>query len=118
MTDGLVTIIAGNRDFHSIDTVRMAVATCPWKISEVVSGGATGVDALAILIARDRGLPLWVMPADWKRLGRAAGPARNAQMADVAQGLILVHNGRGPGSKSMLAIAKARGLRIHEWKLA
>jgi len=114
----MITIIAGNRNFHDLDVVRRAVAACPWQISEIVSGGAPGVDALGEILAKERGLPLRVFPADWDRLGDAAGPVRNRQMAEVAQGLILVHNGRGPGSKNMLAIAKVRGLRIHEWRVA
>lgn len=111
---GLRTIIAGNRNFFDVGVVRQAVNECPWYISEFVSGGAPGVDAVGELIALERGERAKMFPAKWEMHGNAAGPKRNRAMATYAQGLVLVHDGRGPGSRNMLEEAKRAGLQIHE----
>lgn len=46
----------------------------------IVSGGARGVDSMAETYARQREMSLRVMPADWKRYGKAAGYIRNEEM--------------------------------------
>ena len=48
--------------------------------SVIVSGGAHGADAMAERYAKERGYHLVVFEAEWERLGKKAGPARNEQM--------------------------------------
>lgn len=50
----------------------------------IVSGGATGSDAAALLYANRMGWHCEVYHANWKRDGRAAGPIRNRRM--IAEG--------------------------------
>ncbi len=40
------TIIAGSRSIHDYALVVSAVARCGWRITEVLSGAAQGVDTL------------------------------------------------------------------------
>lgn len=40
-------------------------------------------------------------PADWDTHGRAAGPIRNRQMAEYADQLLLIWDGKSPGSHNM-----------------
>lgn len=48
----------------------------------IVSGGCPkGGDAFAEKIARDRGIPIIIFPAAWKKHGKAAGFIRNADIA-------------------------------------
>lgn len=46
----------------------------------IVHGGASGVDTIAHLWAAEHALSVERYFADWDRLGRRAGPARNAEM--------------------------------------
>lgn len=119
------TIIAGTRNARQ-PHVDAAMLACPFadRITEVVSGknvvtlpsGAkTGADYYGELWAKDHGLPVTEFPADWKANGRAAGPIRNWQMAQYADALVLVWDGKSRGSKDMLSRAKGRGLTVWIW---
>lgn len=52
--------------------------------------------------------------ADWERYGKSAGPIRNSQMASKVDALILIWDGKSPGSDNMLSHAKASGLKIYQ----
>ena len=51
-------------------------------------------------------------PADWERHGRAAGPIRNEEMAEVSDALIAFWDGKSRGTKSMIEIAMRKGLQV------
>lgn len=107
------TIIAGGRDYHNYDTLLEAIAECNWQITEVVSGGAKGVDALGEAYAVDKNLPLHIYAADWETHGRAAGPIRNRKMAENAVALIALWDGRSKGTKNMIETATKKGLLVY-----
>lgn len=112
---GLKLIIAGSRDLADPAVLEEAFEKlsedCQWpEIVEVVSGGARGVDALGEAWAAQHDIPVKLFPADWEVHGRAAGHIRNAQMAQYADALLAVWDGESPGTKSMIAKAKKRGL--------
>lgn len=52
-------------------------------------------------------------PADWRRLGKAAGPIRNQTMADRRPDLVIAFPG-GRGTADMTMRARASGLRVIE----
>jgi hypothetical protein len=108
-------IIAGGRDFTDFDYIKGYMATLPpWvEITEVVSGGATGVDTLAIAWASMYNKPYRVFHAEWDRLGRRAGPIRNAEMAVYADGLIAFWNGESKGTKNMIDQMAAKGAWVY-----
>lgn len=110
------TIIAGTRT-ATITAVVMAIVQCPWseEITEVVHGGAPGADRWGKRWANSRKLPITEYPADWKQHGRAAGPIRNGEMANYADALVLVWDGKSRGSRDMLEKAQAKGLRVFVW---
>ena len=72
-----------------------------------------GADALGERYARDRGYALKVFPAEWKKWGRAAGPIRNAQMADYADALIAFWDGESSGTRDMIRKAEEKGLKVY-----
>lgn len=108
-------IIAGGRDFTDFDYFKAYMNTIPpWvEISEVVSGGATGVDSLAIEWATMYNIPYKVFHAEWDRLGKRAGPIRNAEMAVYADGLIAFWNGESKGTKNMIDQMARKGTWIY-----
>ena len=57
------------------------------ELEAVISGGARGADSLAARFAASHGVPLIVVPADWKRYGRKAGPIRNTEIVARADAL-------------------------------
>lgn len=78
-----------------------------------ISGAAReGADAMLIRWCEEREIdrPLECFPAFWKAYGKPAGFRRNATMGDMATHLVAFYDGRSPGTKSMLQIAKTKGL--------
>lgn len=106
------TIIAGSRTINDPSLVEEAVRKSGFKITEVISGGARGIDRLAEAWARRSNLPVRCFPAEWNRYGKQAGHLRNEQMADDAEGLIAVWDGRSPGTGQMIKVAKKKGLKV------
>lgn len=119
------TIIAGSRrlpiKYDKIWLVADAVMKSGWlnEITEVVSGGARGIDLAGELWAEanptGRIIPVKRFLPEWANQGKAAGVLRNTQMADYADALILVWDGASKGSGDMLKKAKANNLRIYEY---
>lgn len=110
----MTCIIAGSRSIHQYVVLDEAIAQSGWgdKITEVVSGGATGVDALGEEYAYKNHKKLMIFPADWDTYGKSAGIRRNIQMAGYATHLIAVHDGVSKGTAHMIAEARKRGLKV------
>lgn len=106
------TIIAGSRSINDYAAVVDAVARCGWEVTEVVSGTASGVDRLGESYATINKLPCSKFPAQWQLLGKSAGYKRNEQMADYAEALIAIWDGESKGTKHMIDIATAKGLKV------
>lgn len=107
------TIIAGSRDCAQMQILRKALAACGWVPTVVLSGNARGADRLGEMWAYEKGVPCECFPADWNKHGKSAGYIRNAQMADKAEALIALWDGKSHGTKHMIALAKQKGLRVY-----
>lgn len=107
-------IIAGSRHLTDPSPIISAVATwrASFPLTEVVVGGAPGADQLAEHWANTEGLPVRRFPAHWRRYGRGAGPVRNRQMAEYADGLIALPFGRSAGTRQMIAEARKHSLEV------
>lgn len=106
-------IIAGGREYHNYDTLLKAIEESHFEISVVVSGGASGVDAMGERYASDMNKPLHIYLADWKRYGKAAGPLRNRKMAENADALIAIWDGKSKGTKNMIETAEKMNLYVY-----
>lgn len=100
------TMIAGSRSIVDYAVVEDAISKSGFLITEVVSGGARGVDTLGEEWSRRYLVPLKVFPADWEKYGKRAGPIRNVEMGNYAEALIAVWDGYSSGTKHMITIAK------------
>ena len=80
----------------------------PRLIVEIVSGGAPGVDRLAIQYAEIIEKPCRVFYADWTQYGRSAGCLRNIGMAKYADHGLALWDGESRGTKHMLGLMKGR----------
>jgi len=112
------TIIAGSRNINDNKTVQdaMNIADLPphsIHITEIVSGCARGVDQIGEQLAKFYGIPIKRFPAQWERFGRSAGYKRNAKMAKYADALIAIWDGKSRGTKHMINLATASGLKVY-----
>jgi hypothetical protein len=104
------TIIAGGRDNYLTSKDYTYLDTL--EITEVVSGGARGIDTDGEIYAKARDIPLKIFPADWNRFGKSAGYRRNAEMAKYADSVVLFEGGKG--TNHMYDIAVREGLLVHD----
>jgi hypothetical protein len=110
-------IIAGSRDiwlqcdelFEIIDKFGIL-----YRIEEIVSGCASGIDSSAVTFAKRYRIPLKKFPADWAKYGGLAGPRRNREMAEYSDCLLLIWDGKSRGSANMKARMKGMGKQIFE----
>lgn len=86
-------------------------------VTEIVGGGASGVDKMGERYAKELGHPFKEFPADWKTHGKAAGPIRNKQMAEYADMLIAFWDGRSRGTKNMIDQANKHRLKVVVWPI-
>jgi len=110
---GMKVIIAGSRSIEDWTIVATAIRNSPFKITEVVSGGARGVDNLAESLADLHGMPVKLFPADWNKHGKAAGPIRNKQMAEYADCLIAIWDGESKGTSNMIQEMQKLNKPVH-----
>lgn len=106
-------IIAGSRHIEDYDALKAAVQDAGWDITEVVSGGCRGVDCLGEQWAAENNIPVKPFVADWATYGRTAGELRNREMANYADGLIILWDGKSPGASCMMREATKAGIQIH-----
>ena len=98
-----------------------------WKLRHpepltILSGGAQGADAFAEWWARNRGLPLEIDLANWKKDAKLAGLIRNERMAVRATHLISFWDGKSTGTAHMMNCMRKLGKPVHvirydEWIL-
>jgi hypothetical protein len=107
-------IIAGSRTIKDYSLIRKVIDDSGFDITTIISGCAAGPDTLGIRYAREYNIDLEEYPADWAKYGKSAGPIRNQVMANEADALILVWDGKSHGSKNMLDTMKKMNKPTYE----
>jgi|TARA_R110000851_G_scaffold130132_1_gene263582 hypothetical protein len=111
-------IVAGSRTATSEATYQLLTERLDNLLSQkkethlivIVSGTANGADKLGERYAGDRNCRVERFPADWDRHGKSAGYKRNVQMAENADALVALWDGKSRGTKHMLDIARERNI--------
>lgn len=111
------TIIAGTRNLNMDGVLPLLLRGFnEWEITEVVSGHGGNVDLAGEKWAMMNDIPLKIFFANWD-IGRAAGPIRNKQMANYADALVCIWDGKSRGSFNMIEEANKRGLKIKVFEI-
>ena len=109
-------VIFGSRRFTDYNKLKEVVENSnPYRkglITNVISGGAGGADALGARWAREQGMEPIIMLADWARYGRGAGHRRNKEMAEIADGAIGFWDGESPGTRNMILECQRRKIPL------
>lgn len=96
-------IIAGSRNARvTMSDLMRYIELAGFPITEVVSGNSGNVDKLGEQWAKACKLPITQFNAAWQAYGSSAGPRRNRQMADYAEGLIALWDGKSRGTLNMI----------------
>lgn len=83
-------------------------------IALIIEGGGTGADTLARLFGQYAGIPVRTFGANWRKLGKAAGPIRNAKMIEEGKPDLCVAFPGGRGTADMVRRARAAGIEVLE----
>lgn len=110
-------IVAGSRTITNIKFVEAAIAASSFTITELVSGAARGVDQLGELWAFNNKIPIQKFRANWNEHGRMAGMIRNVEMANYADALIAIWDGKSKGTKHMIWTAQKNKLKVHVYNV-
>lgn len=118
--------IVGSRSLHNNHATQYFIASFidsrlrHYKSLEIVSGGCpTGPDAIAEgyieIVIEDMLLDIYhdeydidlmieykEFPADWDKLGKAAGPIRNEQIVKYSDSILICWDGKSRGSKTVI----------------
>ena len=107
------TAVVGSRTITDYTTVKNILKQ--YVITQIVSGGANGVDKLAEYYSFDVGIentPQIFYP-DWKKFGRRAGFVRNTEIVDYADVVIAIWDGKSKGTQHSIDYAKKKGKVVH-----
>jgi hypothetical protein len=102
--------IIGSRSFHDYRFVEITVDALLFENEQptIISGGAAGADAIAKHYALTHDFAYIEFPALWHKHGRSAGYIRNEQIVDAADLVLAFWNGKSPGTKHSIDLAKAK----------
>lgn len=110
-------LICGGRDLVNRVAFGHAMSIfiqCHGRPRMVIHGAAGGADTMAGEWAREEGIQVVAVPANWKGEGKSAGPKRNQLMLDLLEPDIVVAFPGGTGTADMVRRAKEAGIFIFE----
>jgi hypothetical protein len=117
-------LVTGSRDFDSVAAVRFAIS----KVVEyaqgrpivVIHGGCRGADLLFARLAVELipDVTIEVFFADWRGLGRAAGPIRNRLMVESGAEIccaFFIEGWPSRGTAGCVALAEEAGVPVRRF---
>ena len=84
----------------------------PEGVTEIVSGGAKGVDASAREYAQANGITLTEFLPDYRRYGRGAPLRRNIAIIEYADLVLAFWDGKSRGTKYVIDQCRERGVPV------
>lgn len=94
--------IIGSRNLHIGNIERYLPSDC----TEIVSGGAKGIDTCAEQYAREHHIPFTLFLPEYEKFGRAAPIKRNKQIVDYADMILAFWDGCSHGTRFVIQYCK------------
>lgn len=114
--------IVGSRNFPNLPLVATTVQSLAKKLGKenltIVSGGARGVDSAAEFAAREAGVAVISIKADWDTYGKAAGLIRNTDIINQADIVIAFWDGQSRGTMDSVrkAVEMGKKITVLDWQ--
>ena len=105
--------VIGSRDIRYVDLD----AFLPIGTTEIVSGGARGVDACARRYARTHGIKLTEFLPDYDTYGRAAPLRRNDRIVEYAELVLALWDGTSRGTQYVVRRCRESGTAVRIFRL-
>ena len=100
--------IIGSRNITNIDLSRFI----PKETTEIISGGAKGVDTLAKEYALENGLKLTEFLPEYERYGKGAPLKRNITIIESADIVLAFWDGKSRGTKFVIENCPKEKLKL------
>lgn len=84
----------------------------PPETTEIVSGGAKGIDSCAREYARANGIKLTELLPEYDKYGKSAPLKRNIQIIEYADIVLAFWDGKSRGTKYVIDNCKERGVLV------
>lgn len=109
-------LVCGGRTYDDQRTINYELDLLHSRlpIGEIIEGGAKGADECARTWAWLNDVSSVSYVANWKTMGRSAGPIRNQRMLDEGKPSLVVAFPGGRGTADMVRRAKAAGIEVLE----
>ncbi len=105
--------IVGSRHYGEPARVTEYVRSLPARAS-IITGSASGVDAAATTAARQKGIPVQVIPASLEEMSDASkAAARNQRLVDACDVLVAFWDGSSKGTRATVERALDSGKEVH-----
>ncbi|MBE6672758.1 MAG: DUF2493 domain-containing protein [Ruminococcaceae bacterium] len=101
----MIIAIVGSRGIQTIEPSRYLPDDC----TEIVSGGAKGVDQCAAAYAKEKGIRLTEFIPEYDKYGRAAPLVRNRLIVEYADRVITFWDGRSKGTLYVIRYCETIG---------
>lgn len=105
--------VVGSRSIGNYDLVKEKINSIIESLCaeddcniHILSGGALGVDSLAIKYAKEKGLHYEEIFPNWGLHGKGAGFVRNAKIAEECDYLLCIWDGKSKGAKHTYDLVK------------
>lgn len=108
-------VVSGLRTYGNKDTVYheiMKYISETGPVDEIVTGGSSGVEQIAVRYADEMGIKHKVIAPDWQSNLNAAGLIRDTQLAEYGTHLLILSNKDSKGSINLIAEAKKNNLPV------
>ena len=107
MRESMKIAIIGSRDL-AVDDIKKYL---PENITEIVSGGARGIDSCARKYALEAGIQLTEFLPEYSRYGKGAPLKRNLQIIEYADEVIAFWDGTSRGTKHVIDSCRKQNIK-------
>lgn len=107
-------LISGDRKWFDYAKMKKRMLKIPAD-SVIIQGGARGADTMAGIIARELGMEVIQVNAEWEKYHRAAGVIRNRAMLDMKPEMVIAFHSNienSKGTKDCVTEARKRGITV------
>ena len=97
---------------RSITTIKNLESVLPPETTEIVSGGAKGVDAIAKEYALSHGLKYTEFLPEYEKYGKSAPLKRNISIIEYSDFVVAFWDGMSTGTKFVIDNCEKMGVRL------
>jgi hypothetical protein len=114
----LIIVVTGSRYWNNKNAIRRELLDMQrtYTIDAIIEGGAEGADRQCKEVARELGIPVTTVHAQWDKYGKHAGPMRNEKMiSQYKPSYVLAFHDNiasSRGTSSCIAIARKYGVTV------